>query len=377
MYSSHYKIRFDQKKRRYRANVKNLDPASTSPQKTFYGKTETELRKMIDDYFYMYDTPKGKTVDAVAEQLFSIHNLHFAKSTRMNYEAIYAKYFAPNIGNKNIKKVSPDDIMHVLQECEKEGKTGKTINNVGCVIRAVFRFATEQHYIRESQDPTLKCRFPKKETVLQKSLSEAELEAIFSVLQADPYFTLYHFILLTGLRRNEALGLCWPNINLVANTITVKRQLMRIKGAYQLLPPKEYAQRTIKLSEDALALLKSIKEQQSIEANVGKWSNPQNLVFTNATGGHFVMETVNRHFKRAAEAAGVPDATIHALRHSFATRLYEATGNPELVREYLGHKDVATTMQYYCHPTKHSNGMSVLMAIAALPTFESLVNRHV
>lgn len=376
MTKPNYRIRYDKKKKCYRANVKNLDPKSTSPQKSFYGQSEEAVLNKINEYFRSFDVPVGKTVDAIANQLFTVHNLRFAKSTLKNYTAIYAKRFAPVIGSKRIKKVTPDDIMHILHNCAGEGLSGKTINNIGCVIRAVFRFAVEQQYIREDQNSSIKCCFPKKEKVAMRSLAETEIEAILFTSQTDPYYALFSFIINTGLRRNEALGLCWSNINFIAKTLTVKRQLVRTDGTYKLLPPKEYRRRTIKLNDEAIMILKRLKEKQARDAVKDTWNNDQDFVFANSLGNHFVMETVDRHFKKVTDKAGIPDASLHTLRHTFATRLYEATGNIELVREYLGHKDIATTMRYYCHPSMCGNGMSSMMAMAVLPSFGILVNCH-
>lgn len=82
------------------------------------------------------------------------------------------------------------------------------------------------------------------------------------------------------------------------------------------------------------------------------WSNPLNLVFTGATGGHLSSNTVYENFKRVAAKIGMPSARFHDLRHTFATLSLQNGDDIKTVSENLGHATTAFTLDIYGHVTE-------------------------
>ena len=77
---------------------------------------------------------------------------------------------------------------------------------------------------------------------------------------------------------------------------------------------------------------------------IKKLSHGSEWVFPTAKGGR--QTHLLCRLKKLAEAAGVPDATLHKFRHTYATRLLESGCDIVTVQKLMGHSDIETTRQY-------------------------------
>jgi len=161
-----------------------------------------------------------------------------------------------------------------------------------------------------------------------RELLPDEEKALFATLRAD-YQPLVRFSLLTGCRMQECLDLEWKHIDW-------HNRLMRVTG-------KGSKTRSIPMSDDVFALLRPLpRAADRIFTYASKRAD-------NAPRGQLLpieREGLKSIFERAVKKAGIEDFSFHDLRHTCATRLLRATGNLRLVKDLLGHEDMATTLKY-------------------------------
>ena len=170
--------------------------------------------------------------------------------------------------------------------------------------------------------------------------------------------------LAVGLRQGEALGLRWEDVNLEAETLSVKATLQKTEaGEYVLVEPKtDKSRRTLNLPDVCISALRIHLNRQAEEKARLKyevWGNSWNLVFTREDGSPLSRSSVSHGFQRLLEREGINKHRFHDLRHTAATLLL-AQGVPlRVVQEILGHSLLSTTADVYTHV------LPILMADAA------------
>lgn len=132
-----------------------------------------------------------------------------------------------------------------------------------------------------------------------------------------------------GLRRGEALGVRWEDIDRASGVLTIRRQRLRINREYQTLPLKSAS------SYRALVLPPSVLDA------LDSWPRSFSGWVCDCT-----PERWNKVHKRILQIAGLPACTIHGLRHTFAT--IAAHQMPiKAVQQALGHSNFKLTADLY------------------------------
>jgi integrase len=157
--------------------------------------------------------------------------------------------------------------------------------------------------------------------------------------------------ILTMLRRGELLGLRDSDVDFEHGAITIVSQT---QDGRRTRTKTSAGRRTIDLGPAALKLL---REQQLARA-----PNPDGLLFPARTGvayeGHNFM---NRVFKPAARAAGIPELTFHDLRHTGASLMIAAGCNVKVIAERMGHANGgALVLRRYGHLYKGAHRQAAI-----------------
>jgi hypothetical protein len=164
----------------------------------------------------------------------------------------------------------------------------------------------------------------------------------------DPLYPLYHLIACRGLRRGEAAGLTWPDIDLDAATLTVSQQLLDEDGKLLFGPPKSQTSlRTMPLDRRTVSVLRRHQEAQRSRSQDGALWPWADLVFTRADGRPLRPEYITRHFQRLARDGGLPPIRLHGLRHGAASLALAAGADLKVVQDLLGHSSIVLTADTY------------------------------
>jgi integrase len=154
---------------------------------------------------------------------------------------------------------------------------------------------------------------------------------------------------MTGLRRSEIVGLWWPDVDLEARALTVRRAVVLLDGKPHVKTPKTARGRqTVELDAGTLASLRRWKVAQMEERlRAGSAWTAREWVFTDELGGSLHPESISTRFERLVREAGLQVITVKGLRHSHATALLKSGTNPKVVAERLGHSSISVTLDIY------------------------------
>lgn len=321
-----------------------------------------------------------------------------ATSTRNNYTHIWHKNIKNSfLGNMQICNVKKSDILkfYAYLYCDRDFSIG-TIQLYQNLLFPAFQLAVDDSIIRLNP-----CRNCMKEYVrgsmssTRYPLSREEQTALLNFVKNDTiyssYYPLVSFILSTGCRIGETLGLTWDDINFEEKYVSVNHQIIYKKKdangiQFYSSSPKTNKSRIIPLQDNIIKILKRHKNNtffisKSSDFKVDQYSN---FVFINSLGKVYTPNTIvralhgirdaynkqesdNAYFEGRDELL-LPDFSPHTLRHTYCTRMAENGINIKVLQEIMGHANISVTMQIYNHVDQNRlqtevQGMSDVLAL--------------
>ncbi|WP_158680054.1 site-specific integrase [Deinococcus sp. NW-56] len=159
---------------------------------------------------------------------------------------------------------------------------------------------------------------------------------------------LFAFALHTGMRRGELLALQWGDVDLDAQELTVRHNLVKNSAGQDVVgePKTEAGRRRVALAEDIVALLRAHHRR---EHRGRRAPRPADFVFTAASGNHVQHRHLQRTFQALMDGAGVPHIRFHDLRHTAASLLIRQGVPAKVVANRLGHVDPTFTLKVYTY----------------------------
>lgn len=180
----------------------------------------------------------------------------------------------------------------------------------------------------------------------------AEVGRFLEVARSDRWAALWLVFATTGMRRGEAVGLRWCDIDLDAGAVTIARSVTVAQGATHVGTPKSGRARTVSLDPATVAALRSWKAQQAAELlRLGEYRPEEDWVWTWPDGERVHPDVVTRTFRRLVQRAEVPRLRLHALRHAWATNALALGVDVKDVATRLGHSSTRITHDIYVAPS--------------------------
>lgn len=281
-------------------------------------------------------------------------------STYESYARNVRLHVVPRIGGVRLSQLDAGALNTLYAELAASGRAwGKpgglaprTVQYIHSIIHRALKDAVRwdrlARNVADAADP------PRVTAATQREIqawTSQDLGKFLAAHRDDRLYALWLLLAMTGLRRGEALGLRWSDIDLEAATLSVRQTLITIGDKIEYGTPKTgKGTRLVTLDSGTIAAMRSHKARQAEEKlALGPSYVDSDLAFTKVEGGPLHPERVSGTFNRRVVSARVPRISVHGLRHTWATLALQANVHPKVVSERLGHANISITLNTYSH----------------------------
>ena len=183
----------------------------------------------------------------------------------------------------------------------------------------------------------------------------------------DRLHALWVLLATTGMRRGEALGLRWSDLDLDAGRLRVVHTVIQMRSMVAIGEPKTArGRRPIALDKATVIVLREHRRKMLEERLlVGPDFDDNGFVFHQPDGTWLHPDAVSEMFLRRVTSYGLPRLSLHGLRHTWATLALEQGIHPRVVQERFGHSTISITLGMYSHvgPTLHDEAAETIAGL--------------
>ena len=337
-------------------------------RKSIYGKTEQEVKKKLKELKRKIET---STISGNSKVTFETYFSHWMVNRNKKelkpasydrLETTFRHHIAPEIGKKQLVNLNPDDIQQLIDRKADTGLSHSSVKKIYDAINACLKYAVIRRDIpfNPAEAVTLgrdpgdmgKVKYyteeEAKQIIAQATAKNGAGSLIFRLGYAIP------LLLNTGLRAGELLALRWDeDVDLTKRIIYIRHNMVMVKNRdpdsdkkYVLLDQNstktQRGERSLYLNDVAYNALLELK----------KVTGNSKYVMSSIRYKPINATNLDRMFKAICVRCGFPEDKIygvHALRHTFASRLLQKGVDIKVISDALGHADTKITYNTYIH----------------------------
>jgi integrase len=278
------------------------------------------------------------------------------RGTLKQYGQHLQLHIAPFIGRVKLAHLSPAHVQRLRDKLIEEGRSRDMVRRVvvslGALLSSAMSYGKlarnvvhDASRLRKGRDRRLEGRHERKLEVGVDIPTKDEIRAMLSAATGR-WRPLIVTAIFTGLRASELRGLSWDDVNLPAETLTVRQRADHWNAIGS--PKSASGKRTVPLPPMVVNTLR--------EWRLACPKGEHNLVFPNTIGNIERLETI-RIFGLGPLQLKVgitnsrrhPKYGLHSLRHAAASLFIEEGWSAKRVQTVIGHSTIAMTMDVYGH----------------------------
>lgn len=275
-----------------------------------------------------------------------------------NYRALLRRNISPTLGELKAQGITPQRLRAFYDGLRESGQGDSVRRQVHNLLNASYALGLIDGTVTVNPAQRARPVYVERGAARVKAYTPEEAARFYAATRADRWGWPLAFMLATGLRPGEVLGLTWEDVTFAAQGSAVVRvgrtRSVSSGRVYEDTPKTERGRRTLTVTGDAVRLLREAQAQTAREAGArlrhnGREYVPTNYVFTTRAGTPYRPDNLRRPMTRLCQVAGVPVLTPHKLRHTWASVQAAAGVAVEVLSAELGHAAPSFTRDVYRH----------------------------
>lgn len=307
-------------------------------------------------------TEKAWTVSEYLDYWMQEIQINRTRETTMaSYKVAIKNYIRPVLGNRKLRDLSTFDVRRALDSLQERGFSARTrleflrilSSCLSCAMREEVIFRNVAQLVEKPKHT------PKKSIIWTAEQTTKFLQKA----KSHPQYIAFILLLTYGMRRGEALGLRWTDIDFENNVIHVRQQIDRISGTIMARDLKTAnSRRDLPLMSGIRTALLAHAKQHGITPPPFSPSveySTNGTVITSRAGTPLEPRNLARCFHELTKKAGLPRIRIHDTRHMAATFLKDLNVPVKDAQLILGHANISTTLNIYQHGTPETQRTAI------------------
>ena len=284
---------------------------------------------------------RNVTIDELIEEWLCINKSRLKLSTYQRYCGYWSNHIKNTIGGTKAIYITPIMIHHTSEGILKKGLSRQTVNSIMVFLHSILKYGHSQYHL-----PLPEFKYHRVEPKEMRVLSRDEQHRLNEYLKED--IDIYKLgvllALYTGIRVGELCALRWEDVQ--DNCIHIKQTVQRLhkedgNGTVLVItePKTSKSIRTIPLMSSLNEYVEFFRAQKG----------DQTYILGSTYKRITEPRVIQYKFKRYMKDLGIEGATMHTLRHTFASRAIEAGVDVKSLSELLGHSAVQISLNRYVH----------------------------
>ena len=267
----------------------------------------------------------------------------------------------PALGNYKLTDLRKEVIREFYEEMRHSPRldgrgnlSEKSVEGLHNTLCGVLSAAVDEGYL--THNPAWRCYKPKGQKKERPVADEETVKKLIAAFEGQSlkYETYFKLVLATGLRRGEACGLKWSDINWKKRTIHIQRGVVKLSHQESITkdPKTTSGDRMVYLSKEMCQLLKAWRKEceWDRQQTANETVDEDDYLFRQPNGKPMNPCTFTYRFKLILKANSLPlDLNVHSLRHTNASLLIAQGVDVRTVASLLGHAQASTTLDIYAH----------------------------